>query len=383
MTVRDSAVAEFARIRALRAVLGSPNSCEFGYGAVSAEARTGRYRKHAVTHRFLFLFLGMLFIPACRITAVPLFKPPAPPADALPVERVVDKAYYSGKDADDFRHRLDLFLPKGKKDCPVLVLVHGGHWSFGDKNTWGLYSSVGEFLARQGIIAVLPNYRLSPAVKHPEHVKDVARALAWTKAHIAEYGGRADQIFVAGHSAGGHLVTLLATDDRYLKAEELATSDIKGVIGISGVYRIPPGDYRFILGGRGTDGIGPEILLPLRGKSQPGAPVGTGVSMRLNAFGHVFGDDPAQRADASPVNHVRAGLPPFLLFSAEYDYPMLPAMAKDFQQALKDKGCEAEVITVPARNHNSLLFQAIEPDDPVAHAILEFVKKHSRASGNP
>jgi dipeptidyl aminopeptidase/acylaminoacyl peptidase len=137
------------------------------------------------------------------------------------------------------------------------------------------------------------------------------------------------------------------------------------------------------LGSKGPEGLGLETMLPLRGPSSPNKWDWAGVPMRLNAFGVAFSDDPAKRADASPINHVREGLPPFLLFSAEHDLPALPAMAREFQQALKEKGCEADLITVAARNHNSLIFMAIEPEDPVAHGILEFVKKHSRASQIP
>src|SRR5262249_46346472 len=153
-------------------------------------------------------------------------------------DRIRDLAYYDGPDADPYRHRLDLFLPKGRKGFPVVVLVHGGAWIVGDNRCCGLYSSVGEFLASQGIGAVLPNYRLSPQVKHPEHIHDVARAFGWTRNHISEYGGCPDKLFLAGHSAGGHLVALLATDEKYLKAQGLRTADIKGVIAVSGVYRI-------------------------------------------------------------------------------------------------------------------------------------------------
>ena len=103
----------------------------------------------------------------CRVTDVPLWRPAGPPpAAAFQVERVRGLAYYSGPGADAHRHRLDLFLPRGKKDYPVVLLVHGGAWMLGDNRCCGLYSSVGEFLAGQGIGAVLPNYRLSPGVKH-------------------------------------------------------------------------------------------------------------------------------------------------------------------------------------------------------------------------
>src|SRR5579862_3694106 len=74
-----------------------------------------------------------------------------PTADGLPVTRALDITYFKGKDADAFRHRLDLFVPKDKKDFPVVILVHGGSWVMGDNRCFGLYSSVGEFLASRGI----------------------------------------------------------------------------------------------------------------------------------------------------------------------------------------------------------------------------------------
>src|SRR5207237_768975 len=112
----------------------------------------------------------------------------------------------------------------------------------GDKSWYGRYTEVGKCLARQGIGAVLINYRLSPAVKHPEHIKDVARAFAWTVKHTVGYGGNPDELFLCGHSAGGHLVSLLATETSYLTNEGVPISAIKGVIPVSGVYRIPSFD---------------------------------------------------------------------------------------------------------------------------------------------
>ncbi len=328
----------------------------------------------------ILLALAILTLPACRVTDMRLWSPSKPPtaADALAVKKIDNIAYFEGKDADDYRHRLDLYIPQGKKDFPVVVLVHGGSWMMGDNRCCGLYSSVGEFLASRGIGAVLPNYRLTPTVKHPEHMKDLAKAVAWTKAHIAEHGGRPDKIFLAGHSAGGHMVALLATDDQYLKAEGLAIADIKGVIALSGVYRIPEGNYQFNLFGSGKDGMRIGVMGPLRGDGGTGLLPGTGIPMSVNAFGPVFGDDPKARADASPVNHIRAGLPPFTLFSAENDLPGLPAMADEFQQALVQKGCPCQLHKIAARNHNSIMFRAIDMEDPVGKAIVEAIQGAAR-----
>src|SRR5262245_41011172 len=77
------------------------------------------------------------------------------PAATYEVETVADIPYYQGKDAHPVKHKLDLYLPKGKKDFPVLFFVHGGAWSIGDKSHFGLYSSIGRCFARQGIGVVV------------------------------------------------------------------------------------------------------------------------------------------------------------------------------------------------------------------------------------
>ncbi len=316
----------------------------------------------------------------CRMTDLPLWELPPPTPDACKVERVRDLVYFSGPGADAHRHRLDLFLPVGKADCPVVLLVHGGAWMSGDNRCCGLCSSVGELLASQGIAAVLPNYRLSPGVKHPEHVRDVARAFAWARDHVADYGGRPDRIFLLGHSAGGHLVSLLATDEKYLQAEGLRGGDVKGVISVSGVYRIPAGKLEVALGGASPLAVGLDEMTPVRGEGgwgitrRLGLP---GIPLSVNVFGPAFGEAPEVRQDASPVNHVRPGLPPFLLLAAETDLPTLPEMAEEFHRALSAQGCESQLIRVKDRNHNSILFRAIEPRDPVAAAVLEFIRRHT------
>jgi acetyl esterase/lipase len=330
---------------------------------------------------FAMAVLALIVLLGCRVTDLPLFGPTSKSlADAYAVKRLKDIPYYTGTNADDFRHRLDIYVPKGKSDFPVVMLVHGGAWIVGDNRCYGLYTSVGEFLASRGIGVVMPNYRLSPAVKHPEHLKDVARAFAWTKRHIAEHGGNPKQLFIAGHSAGGHLVALLATDDRYLKAEKLQSADIRGVIAISGVYRIPEGKTDVYLGGTSPQSLRFDEMCPIRhagARADANAPESKGLRFSLNIFAPAFGDDPKVRADASPITHVRTGLPPFLLINADRDLPLLPRMAEEMDESLRQYGVPSQWLKVAERNHNSIMFKAIEPNDPVARAILEFVERHA------
>src|SRR5262249_46008618 len=120
------------------------------------------------------------------------------------VKAVKDVTYYDGPGYDKVKHKLDLFLPEGAKGSPVAVFIHGGAWVQGDKSFLGFYSALARSLARQGVGVAVVNYRLSPKVMHPEHVKDVARAFAWTAKNVAKYGGGPQRVFWCGPPAGGH-----------------------------------------------------------------------------------------------------------------------------------------------------------------------------------
>jgi acetyl esterase/lipase len=318
---------------------------------------------------------------ATGITDLPLWDAPAAyDKDAAEFREIKDIKYITGANADPVRHRLDLYVPKDLKDFPVVVLVHGGAWMVGDNRCCGLYPSIGRYLASRGVGVVMPNYRLSPGVKHPEHIKDVARAVAWTNANIAKHGGDPAKLIVMGHSAGGHLVSLLATDEQYLKAERLSAADLRGVIAVSGVYTIPAGSFQVSLGGKGPEAFRFDAIASLRGDNLPKfvKPLGSGVPIKINVFSPAFGDDPKVRELASPIRHVRPNLPPVLLFNADSDLPNLKAMAGDFHAALKKAGNSAEHVVILNRNHNTVMFRAIEPGDPVADRTLEFIGQIAR-----
>jgi len=165
-------------------------------------------------------------------------------------------------------------------------------------------------------------------------MRDVARAFAWTHKNIGKYGGRTDEIFVGGHSAGGHLSALLATDESYLKAEGLSFKDVRGALPLSGLFIIP----------------------------------------KQKVFDVAFGKDQAVRQQASPITYARAGLPPFLVTYADNDLPGCDAPgAKAFCKALGAKECCADLFEAPRRNHISILLHATNDTDPVAQALLSFI----------
>jgi len=208
------------------------------------------------------------------------------------------------------------------------------------------------------------------------------RAFAWTKNHIGEHGGQPENLFVVGHSAGGHLVALLATDERFLKAHGCQSSDIKGVVCLSGVYRIPEGNAEVELGGTTPLALRLDEMTPLRGAGAKAELQGdkSGLPFSINIFAPAFGNDPQTRAAASPVTHVRKDLPPFLFLNADKDLPLLPGMAQEMHETLLKHGCESILRTIQGRNHNSLMFKAVTPSDPAARAIVDFVRAHGLSS---
>jgi len=288
----------------------------------------------------------------CIVTALALVF--ACPAVAADVQVVRDVAYYEGDDADEYRHKLDLYLPKGVGPRPVVVFVHGGGWVVGNKNGFcpGLSGTeFGRFFAERDVVAVFPNYRLSPKVKHPEHVRDVARAIAWVRRSIARHGGDIERIFLMGHSAGGHLVSLVTCDPQFLATEGLTPGMIKGVIPVSGVFNLT-----IDLG----PNAGPEDNRPVTGPAE--------------FFTRVFGADRPTHRAASPLRHVRPKLPPFLVTYADRDMITLAGQGEQFQEALAAQGVTARKLLVKERTHVSILRNIVRPDDPLGQAVMAFIR---------
>ena len=135
-------------------------------------------------------------------------QPARPPQDAVLADNSVVEANVAY--GEDELERLDVYAPRGASRAPVVVFVHGGEWTRGDK---AAVSFKPKFFNQNGIVFVSINYRLSPAATHPAHVSDVAAAIRWVHEHCGRFGGDPKKIVLMGHSAGCHLVTLVAPVD--------------------------------------------------------------------------------------------------------------------------------------------------------------------------
>ena len=195
-----------------------------------------------------------------------------------------------------------------------MVWIHGGGWKQGDKA--GVQAKPVAFIDHKFVFVSI-NYRFIPDVTVQEMASDVAKAIRWVHDHAADFGGDAEKMFVAGHSAGAHLAALVAVDESYLNAEGMSLTDLKGCVPVdTAVY---------------------DIAAQLRGIP----------AIRVRTYHPVFGDDPAIQKKLSPITHVAKGkgIPPFLILHVA-DRPDSTAQSNAFAKALKQAGVAAS--TFPA-----------------------------------
>jgi acetyl esterase/lipase len=246
--------------------------------------------------------------------------------------------YVAGAEYEAGKDRLDLYIPEGIKNAPVIFSIHGGLLSIGDRSE---ETFVGQRFAAAGYLTVVISYRLSPGVAHPAHIEDTAAAFAWVKRNIRQHGGDPDRILIIGHSAGAYLGMLLATDARYLAVHKLTSSDIKGVVPVSGFYWVE------------KRGVGPD-----RPK-------------------YVWGTEPKAWIDASPAHHLRGGLPPVLLIDTDGDEDWRQEQARDMTAALRAAGNkDVGLQQVKGRTHMSVWTDMLDGEsEETSSLILAFAKR--------
>jgi acetyl esterase/lipase len=295
----------------------------------------------------LALAPGLLFsgyAAARRAAMAILYKPVA-----FATGRVLrDLVYCEG--SCDQKHRLDLFLPPGN-DWPVLIFVHGGGLTAGDKSLRvsgrDVYGNIGRFYASHGIGVAVINYRLQPKVNWRAQVEDVAEATAWVFSHLGNYGADVSRLFLAGHSAGAQLSVRVALDPNALAQFGLSPSIIKGVIAVSGA---------------GYD-LADTTTYQL------------GAKFRQYAAVFRWGDTTDDwKREASPINFIAAGAPPFLLLYAKGETRPLQRQSQLLYAALQEKQIPSELVVIPGETHRRIVLTLSRPDKSSAPAILRFIE---------
>jgi arylformamidase len=239
------------------------------------------------------------------------------------------------------RQMLDVYAPTEGKGHLVVLWIHGGGWKAGDKK--GVQKKPQAFVDK-GYIFVSTNYRFIPKVTVKEMTGDIAKAIRWVHDHAQEYGGDPNSIFVMGHSAGAHLAALVCTDDRYLKAEGLPLSIIKGCVPVdTAVYDVQ----------KQIETIG---------------------SPRAAMYSSVFGKSEASQKEFSPITNVAKGksIPPFLILHVA-DRPDSRTQSQTFAGKLKDAGVFAKVVAAEGTTHGTINANLGKSGDRPTQEMWEFL----------
>ncbi len=329
-------------------------------GRTAERTRSNRGRHHEPHRGFLrksgyrLSSTGTVFFIALLLILAPGFSTPSRAvlvADQdYNLEAEGPRGPYHDSPVDPALNYLDVYIPDGGgSGLPVMIFVHGGSWCSGAKENT-VYKD--ELFPGEGYVFVSVHYRLSPTlpdleapnrVMFPDHPHDVAEALRYVYDNIHLAGGDNQQIYLLGHSAGAHLVALVATDPSYLTSFGLPADVIKGVCALDTA----------------------SLDIPARMVELPS-------DVLYNALG-----TPEENgltgcwAAASPVLHADPADPPFFLVTQEgkddrigQNETLVAALARDPARVL---------ITVP-RSHSEINQDLGDPDDPsyITEAVLGF-----------
>ena len=233
---------------------------------------------------------------------------------------------------------LNVFQPKNAKKSPVVIFIHGGYWNEGNK---GIYGFLGRNFAKKDVVTVIPNYTLSPKGNYNTMAQEVAAAIAWTYKNIDTYNGDPDQIFLMGHSAGGHLIALVGTNPKYLEDISL----VKGIVL--------------------NDAAGLDMYSFLK-KNPP---------TKYHDYDVTWTDSEANWKDASPIYFLSEKAPPFLMLVGTKTFPSIITQNKAFVKELNKYQPNVQIKYLP-KKHIAMMSQFFLPSNKNYKEIIDFINTH-------
>lgn len=243
----------------------------------------------------------------------------------------------------DPQQRFDYSPVTTSGKAPALVVyIHGGGWSRGDKATGA--GTKPQFYNALGLAFASLNYRLVPNAQPSDQARDIAMAIATLRKDARKFGFDPDQIIIMGHSAGAHLAALVSTDTRYLADAGVPIRAVRGSVLL--------------------DGAGYDVAKQM-------ADSGNRV---IGMYTAAFGTSPAEQALLSPVTHIAAPNAANWLILHVASRADSKAQSEALGVGLKNSGARVTVKAVPESSHMSVNRDAGVPNSFVANEISKFVK---------
>ncbi len=243
------------------------------------------------------------------------------------------------KKSDHQKHTLDVYIPQEEGSFPVFVFIHGGIWYEGSKE---IYVLLGDHLSKKGIVTVFINYRLGSEANYFDMAHDCSAAVEWVADSIDWYKGKKNNIYLAGHSAGGHLAALITLNKKFL-GEAFITQHIKGCILIDAF------------------GLNMDYVLV------------NNTAFFARELQKVFTDIPSNWKDAAPVNFIDHTPVPFLLLIGSETYPYLTFDNAVFITHLDKHNIDNKHYTLRGKNHRDMVTRMKDESDEAYGRILEFI----------
>ena len=246
-----------------------------------------------------------------------------------------------GNTGDNRRNLLDIYHDRSTdvyKD--VIVFIHGGSWNSGRKDT---YFWLGRNFARKNTVAVIINYSLAPDHQYEQMADDCAAALTWVSKNIRRYGGNPDRIFVMGHSAGGHLASLIDLDPRFF-GKQGVKNPVKGVIL--------------------NDAFGLDMFEYLTQAAR---------DHYYRSFIKTFSTNEQVWKKGSPLTYVSNIRNPYLIFTGERTYPAIKIQSRRFADTLRATNHPVKFYEIPRKKHIGMITQMIWGGSSLYRQILEFM----------
>ncbi len=305
----------------------------------------------------LFSFVGL----SCALLAQALVvHAENPPQAKLPpgikVER--DISYIPDGDA---AQKLDLYLPEKAADhpMPLIVHIHGGGWRGGSKYPCPVVPMV-----NKGYAVASVEYRFSQKAIFPAQIQDCQAAIRWLRAHSKEYNFDTTKVGVVGASAGGHLSALVGTSGGKKAFATIGGNDDQSdkVQAVCDYYG--PADFTTVVQQADADKNARSIFK----FNTPTDPYSLLTGANL--------DDKAKSEAVSPVHYVSKDNPPFLILHGTHDTLVPYAQSQELTAALKEKGVEAWLQTIPGGGHGAPGF-----NKPALYVlIMNFFDKHLKGA---
>ena len=257
--------------------------------------------------------------------------------------------------------QLDLWVPESAAPPPLVVWIHGGGWMTGDRRHLPETlrpDAVFDALLGAGLAVASIDYRHALEAPFPAQLHDAKAAVRWLRAHAEEVGISVERIGVWGESAGGHLAALVG-----LTAHRSALEGRHGVVGPSSAVDVVVDWY----------GVSDLTTMP-RMTPPPHIVAKLEPVMRTPPEDHLLaGLDEATAADASPVTHVTAGAPPFLLVHGTTDWLVPYAQSEQLEAALTAAGVPVRLVPVQGAEH---IFTGHDDIDAVVRLSVDYLADH-------